>query len=314
MKPAFFSLSRARMLEECPRQFWYTVYGGENGWWFRNRPPASPRAEKLYQVRKTHTTVPVAIGLVAHSVMAWGIRSAAEFPGEMDRGVIRSRLTVRAAREISGFVKTAVFIDQEDDPEELLRDGVRSAIMAATSDDTGWTGDLNGSNLYLRALSRPQKIMLCDEMVSFVVISEVYGPVTVWISPDVVIRGDEPKSAVVIDWKTGSESLRHHDQIAVYMAWCATREWSHVKGFVSYLRGERGAEVQRTTASLQEASRSTADRVDVFMGQLAPRLVGRDLFRNEAVESKFEPTTNPSTCRGCFFASQCQKDGTKPVG
>jgi len=99
--------------------------------------------------------------------------------------------------------------------------------------------------------------------------------------------------------------------VKTYGAWASTVGWQSVKLILVYL-GENGATVKEIDVNVESSLEYVKDRVNMFLDNLRPRLVGGDIQLNEPVESAFEPTDRRSKCQTCPFQGLCERDGTKP--
>lgn len=316
---ASFSSSRARILNECGRAYWYQVYASWKGWWSDGVPPESKEAESAYWA-KHQDTAPALSGRIVHEAAAWGLECMIEgrdWSREELRGALTSRaksrldIALKAAREKTGSnpKKTTRLVEIENGmewSEEELRDRTRDRLIALTSDNDTWTGDLENENLYLRACSRPERIISVDKMLQY-----RHDGVLVFIAADLMMKSAKGRGVVIIDWKTGKPQQKDEDQIIHYAAWAAEREFEFATMLLVYLEDGK-AKTVAIGYPMEEARRLAVQAIDNFTTDLRKRLVDGDLIKNTPIESEFKPTADVSSCRTCSFQKICERDGTKP--
>lgn len=316
-----YSEGRRKMLAECPRQYWYDVYRSWGGWWHRNQPPRERAAEEAYW-GKNATDLHRYAGQLVHELAAWSLKSALEGKAWEREELRRTLMTAAAGRidralsEARGRVgqnpkKSVRFVELENGlpfDEELLREKVRAGLMGLTAMDDSWMGErVRGSNLLLRAMSKPTSIVSIDEKVQY----QVLG-VPVYMAADLLLRGKDAKSIVIIDWKTGRPREDDRSQVIQYGAWAVSRSWEGVALLLVYLSDRDSVTVDAVEATPSECLERVEAMVQAFLDDLRPRLFARDLARNQPVESKFEPTSDVSACAACRFSAMCKRDGTRP--
>jgi CRISPR/Cas system-associated exonuclease Cas4 (RecB family) len=314
-----YSDSRARTLKECPRKFWYECYVYFGGWWYNGQPPVSTQAEEAYWCRNT-MDVHRLVGRLVHDRAAHGLRTALE-GRTWTREDLRIELMSTAASKLDKMLKQAVERTGADPKrstrlmevetgqgfdEELLRDKVRTRLMGLTSDDSSWSGDLEGTNLYFRAVGKPTKIVSVDEMMKH----HVDG-VPVNFACDLVMRGTEQSHVVIVDWKTGVSKEDDDLQVQGYAAWAASKGWTTATVLLVYL-GQSDVNVVKVDCDLMAAKFNMVERVRSFVNNVKSRLVDQDAEANRPIEDAFEPTADPRPCERCPYQRMCERAGKRP--
>lgn len=324
-----FSASRESLLEECPRQFYYGVYLMWNGWWMRDRKP-EPRRAAAYEAKHATTEVFLA-GNIVHAMAEWAINQAKRdqdffhrFGGRegirdhmhsmgckrIDEALAQARSPVRGSPK--KWIQLVSVNNGEQPREEWLRERVRTKVDSLCAEDEAWdNGERPRANLLMRAIGAVDRVVHCEELIEWRV-GTAFGDIKTYLAHDLVVRSPrDPSACTIIDWKTGKERDENGEQLDFYAAWASSNGWQHVDTAIAYL-GDGSTVVRWTEPDLADSTSRTSARVFKFVDSLRERLVGKDLAANEAIESKFEPTTDARLCADCRFAKLCERDGTKP--
>lgn len=317
-----YSASKHKMLDACPRRLFYYAYASWGGWWRGKSPPKDRKSGDVYAAKHYETRFSWA-GKVVHRQAEWALKTAME-GRKWTRETLRNRMLERASSEITNGLKQAreqratnpkytlrlLEIETgEGVDEEFIRDRVRGRILALTSVDDAWTGLSRNVNLFMRAMNARHKIVSVEDLMSH----KVHG-VTTWLACDLIMRSsrDPMRRCVIVDWKTGIPRDRDSDQIGQYGLWATSRGWSDAEMILVYLGdGTTKCVHKKIDSSTMDAARS---RVKEYANQMRTMLADGDLDRNDPIESKFKPTTDPSRCQSCSFQIVCERDGTKPEG
>lgn len=321
---ASYSSSKKKMLvgeDSCRRQYFYYCYGYWKGWWNKSRPPeGGPRAEQVYNAKHVENRFSWA-GKVVHTQAAWGLKTAME-GRQWSREELRNTLLERARNMIDKGLDQArnqhagnpkyrlqlvEILKNEEFDEDWLREYVRDRIIALTSVDDAWSGLPQNVNLYMRAMNNRQGIVVVEDLVSFEI-----EDMPVWLSIDLMMRHKRNPltHGVILDWKTGRFREANEDQLHTYKAWAKSLNWQDVNMFLVHL-GEGKTEVIEVSSN-EDSVEITRKNVIEYKNILREMLVDGDIERNEPIEEKFTPTTNPQKCRDCAFQFICERDGTKP--
>ena len=307
------------MLGNCPREYWYTRYRSWNGWWYKSESPP-PRSEAAY-VAKFAENVPSWIGSLIHQQAAWALKNAS-WTSKLDVSALRRKLVDGAVTKIdnglrqartqrSGNPKRRIQLVEVENDIEFNEQELRAQVVRLLESLTRSSWD-DGPNLFLRALSVPDRIVSVEEMESF----EVDGT-SVHLAIDLLMRAkvDGDKNVVIVDWKTGRRRTgTAGHQATTYAAWAQHVGWQSVSPIFVYLdKNGGGASVEiGQDVTPKFALEQIRENVSMFLEDLSPRLIDGDLNRNEAIEEMFEPTTNTRLCDFCRFQKLCSRDGTKP--
>lgn len=320
-----FSFSKAKLLEECERAFWYTVYRSWGGWYSNNRPPESAQAEAAYKA-KHFTNVPELAGSVVHEVAAWGLQRALESPEIWSDGSLRLTLLKRAAAKIDDCIESAMkrlgtnpkritrLVELENGlafHEDELRDLVRHKLTVLTAGNDSWDGDLKAVNPYLHAISIIDRVMLIEEFTThhLAIGSDV---VKVFFTIDLALKSVTGKGVVIVDWKTGRPRQKDAGQITSYAALMGARNFDSVTPILAYVSGDIGRTV-KVPWHREDSMASLMADVSLFVEKMRPKLVGGDLHLNKAIESEFHPTADYSKCERCRFMKVCRASGAMPT-
>jgi hypothetical protein len=315
-----FSSSKLKLKENCERAYYYYCYASWRGWWNGSSPPKDQRAEEAYKAKYTDN-VHTWTGRIVHGQAEWGLRSAMEgrrFSREnlrntlmeqarllIDRGLIQARARVGGSPKH----RTILFETEMEQAldEAWLRSRVSSRIMALTSEDSAWHGMKIPVNLYMRAMTNREHVVLVEELVQMTVMG-----IKVYLATDLVMRSQQSPTShvVIVDWKTGKTRPEDTRQMHYYRAWAQSRGWTDAEPILVYL-GDGKTTVDRL--KFDEDSRAVLTKdVHDFLNWLKPKLVGGDVNANDPIPNEFKATTNLKTCETCVFQRMCERDGTKP--
>lgn len=317
-----YSEHRFRVLTECARRYWYEAYASWGGWWSNNKPPPE-RAEKAYWA-KNATTAAMYSGDVVHRQAAYGLQLALE-GRTPSREELRVQLLTRAATKIDRDLdearnqlgqnpkRSVRFVELQTGKqldEEYIRRKVTGALMALTGDGDGWFGAYAGTNLYMRAMSAPTRLSTIDEMAQFR--HPNFPDIPVFLAADLTVKGKEPGSITVLDWKVGKQTDDYHRQMVTYGAWMASKGFTDITLLLVFLGFDR-TDVVQVPVHADAAINQLGITIEDFLNELRDRLVDGDLVKNQPIEARFESTTDVHQCRSCPFAQICERDGTRPT-
>jgi hypothetical protein len=324
-----FSASKFKVLfgkDACHRRAWYAWYRMWNGWWWRQRAP-HPAAESAYKAKFFQSEASFA-GTMVHEQASWSLNRAADTVGFYDRiggeSGIRANLLRRGDTAVDRAVKQATrkgeyqpktttrFLSIEEGGtinEDWMRERVRSRLVALTAphDECVDTPFSRPINLFTRALENPKAIISIEKLLKF-----QYSGIDVFMQLDLQTRtARSSDECLIIDWKSGKPSAADRDQLVGYSVWARSKGWKNARMILVYLEDgvQRSVEVDMPP---HKAEQQFATDVSRFIEDVKSRIVDGDLERNEAIEAKWEPTSNPAVCRFCQFKLICESDGTKP--
>lgn len=327
-----FSNSRERLFDTCQRRYWYTVYLSWDGWWRKDRKPERRRAE-AYGAKHVVTEAMLA-GTIVHEMGQWALTEARD-PGFLrafgGRDGIREQMHSMANEKIGIALAQARAVGVRGSPkswtrllsvesggqadEEFLRHRVASRIEAFCADDLSWDNGLKpdgtprlSANLLMRAVTNPQSIVHCEELIEWNVPTK-YGSIKTYLMHDLMLRSNRnPTECVLIDWKTGLPQEENIEQLEFYAAWASSTGWTGADLACVYL----GDGITRVEWFRIDMKASVTGRIESFVEKIKERVVDGDLNKNVSIEEAFRPTMDLKNCKACQFAQMCERDGTKP--
>ena len=309
-----WSHSRALLLEECPRKYYwryYAPYGGNAPWETENR-------EGLYLLGRL-TNVPMLVGSIVHALARDALRSArngrhwaegtysASAQALLKKALNASRKA--AGRPPRGEGRDTAILEAHHYGQTFGAQELEAAMERAA---------FYGRKLYehpsfQRALENPTGLLAIDQFGRFSLLD-----VPVLAVPDLV-QQEQDGLLRVIDWKTGGSVAGRLDTYSKQLG-----------GYALYARHQWGAESQQITCEIavlqdgstvrvpvtEETLQQTEGRIAASILEMQSRL--RDLERNQAHRQDFpmEPGLGssrkgmPASCQWCAYRSVCySQDG-----
>jgi len=290
-----WSVSRDRVFEECPRQYYYQYYGSWGGW----ESHAQERVRELYILKQLKHR-PMWIGEVVHDCIRHTLRNLSRgipvIPLAEIRALTRDRMRTdfrnsrdrryRRNPKLCGLFEHEYDVAVTDAEWRAAADQVDRCLVTFYESD-----------VYAQLSSlRPEDFLEVEELRRFEL--DGFG---INIKLDCLVR--ETDRIVVWDWKTGRrESPGSQLQMACY---------------AYYASGRYGIPVHRVTPR----------RFELFTGQVHPDTLGEraleellgyirgsikdmralldDPERNEASEERFAQVARREICSRCSFLRVC---------
>ena len=294
-----WSVSRARLFQDCRRKYWLNYYGSWNGW---ERDEAHEIRE-AYQQKKL-TTRPMWIGTVVHEAAERALQGLEWRVPEVEES---ARWAVQKAKR---------------DIEVSLAEGYRrrpARIVAFSEHYYGLTGPegdwqeeleeierqvrgLFSNPVFLRMLAVPERILQVEQMLRV----DLEG-CPVWIVMDVMMD-DGQGGVVIVDWKTGQsqDEERISQQLGVYGLY-ARDHLGLPSERIKALHVDLRARSHKSLPITEEQLASAAAWVGTSSAEMRACLV--DEVGNVAREEDFPPLPEGSeACSRCRFRRSCQRE------
>ncbi len=293
-----WSVTRDRVFETCPRQYWFQYYGAWGAW----DDAADARTREIDMLKRLATRH-TWIGQVVHDCIRQSLvnvsRGIAVLPLERILEITRKRMRLdfrqsrerryRVDRTAFGLFEHEYAVAVTDEQWREAAEHVDRCLRTFYASET-WA--------HLRALP-PDRFLEIEQFSELPVDDE-----TVTIRLDLATREDE--GIVVWDWKTGRrEGEGARFQMACYAAY-ASRAWGVPPRDVLTRRYELAVdEVVETRIGEAE--------IDEVMSYIRGRI--RDMKallddpeRNVAREERFVKVERPDVCLRCNFLRVCAPD------
>lgn len=296
-----WSLSRERMLNECPRKFHYHYVASRGG----HRPGGPPGSREAW-LAKQLTTVPIEIGSLVHKAISniWWKRL-----GDADVDIEEE-----TARAQCAFL-TSVLDSEDPDPsggcvKRFLNDVFGppldlKSVQAADRSIEIMMSKFSKVALVRSLLSDPNPIMTRYLDSDQPQISHCLG-LPAWLKTDLVFR--QPNGVDIVEWKTGLPSPAHATQGQVYDLFVRKSELlgdaALVRIHLVYLKSGEVDTRQFTSAERALALRRTREgyeRIAALFAAQTAACLSPDRF----------PPHPGRHCFGCNFQGLCAQSATK---
>lgn len=297
-----WSRSRAGILSDCPRRYWFSYYGSWGGW----SADAPERTREIYMLKQLSTRW-MWVGSIVHEAIE-RVLGELRAGRPVDPAVLAEQLVdgmraeFRASRagayrsspkKVRGLFEHEYGVAVSPDQWREIADLARRCL--ATFFQLPYPAEF---------AALPESDWLpVEELASF----ELDG-VRVIVKPDAALR--RPDGIVeILDWKTGRATSRGPDpiQLACYALFAIERGWADSP------EGVATAEVGLATGQVHRRE-VTAAMLDEVRGKIRAsiaemRALLDDPERNLATEERF-PTRPSRGCGQCNFRRLCPDGGT----
>lgn len=292
-----FSASRLSTLEECPKRYWFNYYGHWGGWDY----DATPLNTRIYRLKNLDNIYSWS-GCIVHDVIkrtlvefkAYGEKFSLTRMKALAKDLLRQDYRKQLNFDITACKKSFGLIEAYGNGGKLTPEQVDEVKQRVyTSLELFYTG----KTIRKIAKSNPENWKSIEDMAHF----ELHG-VKCWVSMDFAYI-DSDGDLHIVDWKTGSPSPAHSNQLALYARyamekWCIPMENIVVEDV--YIKDEEVIESNRVDLNMME---SFEQYVDSSVHKLRSGLV--DVENNVAREEDFQATPGRNTCRLCNFKKVC---------
>ena len=291
-----WSVSRAKMLRECPRRYYYHYYQSWEGW----KPDAPPDRKKAYQL-KLMVNLDMLAGQVVHEVIRDMFMRDREtltpVTSEQARKLAltrmrdawresRDRMWTRSPKRFTNLFEH--YYDEEipESRTDEIRDRVERCLANFFASDTLRSIRAAGAKCWLRV----------DELDFF-----EFAGVKVYAVPDFALR-DGPVIHIY-DWKTGKSDENVEDQLACYTLFAVER-WkvqpNRVIPSAVYLRDNYAEQIDVKEERLSR----TKDHIRASLSEMIRLL--RSVEHNIPRDMEaFSQTQRVAHCSRCFFKEFC---------
>lgn len=293
-----WSLSRARMFEECPRRFYYHYYFSKAGY-----APDAPEEAKLALEMKTMKSLDMWVGEVVHQTIQWVLEQAHD-------GTIASEQEARSdvRRRLSdgwrGSKQQLWRMNPDDVCPNLFEHYYSLEVGSAVTDRLKTKALVSAANFMASEIlewithTPTDRWLPIDKFASF----RLDG-VLMYVKFDFALRGDD--QLTVYDWKTGAPTPDEDRQLTLYAMYTSDR-WhipiQNVKVCAAHLQ---------PTLELNErfADEIDLDKTRSYLKQSFQTMVKhlRNPARNIAAMDDFPMTGNLLRCVRCNFKGICEQ-------
>jgi len=292
-----WSISRANLLRDCARRYYYHYYLSWEGW----KPEASPARRKAYTL-KLMLNLDMLAGQIVHEVIREIFDRQREGLSSVTCEQARKRAHTRLRdawrqskeqlwrRNPKRFANLFEHYYEHEVPRARL-DGIREKV------DTCIT-NLFGSEIFKSIQRAGVKHWLAIDQLDFF----EFAGVKIYAVPDFALR--DGQKVRIYDWKTGKPDENVERQLTCY-ALFANKRW-HVPldctvPLAVYLRADQAEQVDVTeerAARLKDYIRTT-----LFEMMRLLRSVEHNLPRGI---DAFSPSDDATQCARCFFQELCR--------
>ena len=298
VKELSWSLSRARMFEECPRRFYYHYYFAPVGY-----ATDAPDEAKLALEMKQIKGLDMWVGEVVHETIQWALEQvkAGGTPSEQD---LRADARRRLSDGWQGSVKQLWRIHQDEAYPNLFEHYYKIPVGQAVTDrlkDKALTSVMNfaGSDVFRQISASPGDQWLPIEKYS----SFRLDGLLMYVKFDFALR--DGKGLALYDWKTGNPTQDELRQLACYAMYASGRyemPLENIKACAVHLQPELDA--HEHAVGLEEVEEL---REYVRQGFNAMVKSLRNPARNIAAMEDFPMTGNLPRCVRCNFRGICEQ-------
>ena len=206
--PLSWSVSRMRMLQECPRKYFYNYYAYHNGW-LRD---ADRESKLIYRLKKLQS-IDSLFGQFFHENVKDTVRC----------GKTEIFVPDRFRRKLNRTIKTA-YLESKNSMDDWVThpgwycmisevyyegdipQGKKNSIIDRVNVTSG---NVSNCKSFRELTEEEVEIFELDELKSF----EING-LTAYVKIDALYR--LANKVIIVDWKTGRESLKDVDQLILY--------------------------------------------------------------------------------------------------
>jgi len=297
-----WSISRANLLRDCPRRYYYHYYLSWGGW----KPEAPPERRKAYTL-KSMVNLDMLAGQIVHDVIREIFNREREgfsrTSCEQARKLALTRLRDAWRQSKEGLWQRSPkryanlfehYYDQDIPPSRL--DDTKEKVDACIT-------NLFGSETFKFIQEAGVKHWLAIDQLDFF----DFAGVKIYAVPDFAVR--DGQSVRIYDWKTGKPNADVEQQLACYVLF-ANKRWQVPPNltlpFAVYLRE---GQIQKVDVT-EERSAQLKDyiRTSLFEMMRLLRSVEHNLPRRV---DAFSRTENTARCARCFFRELCESDDGK---
>lgn len=298
MRELSWSLSRARMFEECPRRYYYNYYFCHAGY-----SPDAPEEARLALEMKRIQHLDMWVGEAVHSTIQWALeesRSGRVPSAEEARINLRQRLSSGWAGSVKQLWRSARNGEYPCLFEHYYKVPVGDAAIARVK-QKAYTSILNfmDSEIFRRIAEAPADRWLpIDRYASF----RMDG-ILMYVKFDFALR--DGAQLTVYDWKTGKPTDEELRQLTCYAMYACDR-WGvpieNTKVCAAHLQPEIDCREYLIGVPEMDALRGYVKQS--FKGMLGHL---RNASRNIAAMDDFPMTGNLVRCPRCNFKGICSQ-------
>ena len=294
-----WSVSRSRLLAECPRAYYYRYYLAPAG----HLPDASPEAREAELLKRCKNRWAWA-GIAVHEVVA-EILDAIQEGGWISSEEAERRLTERMRADWRASRRGLYREDRK--AAALVEHEYRERVP-----DKSWQSLYQSSlrclrNFYGMEVLGELRSIAPDDWLSVECLESFdFEGVRVWLALDLAYRRPSEHISIV-DWKTGkTKSSDYRTQLVCYGIYAGDR-WARagepIRLDLAYLYRSKIDSVELEDGDVDEGLAYMRGSIAEMRDRLA------DPDRNVAREADFEPAPEPRKCNRCSFRRLCERRG-----
>ncbi len=294
-----WSVSRARLFEECQRAYYYQYYGSWGGW----EADAAPEIRQLY-ILKNIASMPMWAGSIVHETIADALKRFARDGHHIAAGELQARARQKLrAGWIEAVNRRWLQAPKRTNLHELYYGNGKTLPAEQTERIKARVYNalehFATSEILQQILAAPYVDWKpVDQLDSF----SLQG-LKVWCAVDFAYI-DPARQLRIIDWKTGAdtgETIR--TQLACYALYAAEKWFTPIEDVRLYAVFLGDNDHVREYACSAEDLVEAQDRVLTSAAEMRSKL--SDVARNAAEEQNFPCCENERTCRRCNYREVC---------
>jgi len=292
-----WSRSRAGMVDDCARRYWFNYYGSWGGW----EATSPPRVREAYILKQLASRW-MWVGGIVHDATARALQFARAGQPLAEREVIdwglqKMRADFRASRageyrkrpkKACGLFEHEYRIEVSDEEWGEAAEHMKHCLA-----------EFHKSPYPKRLPTLPRGAWLPIEDLSHF----IFDGVKIFVKPDFAFRTGE-RTAEIIDWKTGRRDEEADPiQLACYALYALEQRWAADPGDVVTTEYNLALGKARESRMSNERLREVKAAIRESIAKMKALL--DDAETNTATESKFPVATDARACRNCNFRKIC---------
>lgn len=298
-----WSLSRHNTLMECSRKYAYHYYFSHNGWFY----DAPDLAKTAYRLKKI-TNLPILFGEIVHTIIESVIKNyqatgyipneatlVEHLRNELNRAFIDSTRNKEAWYERPKHYKMLHEIYYNGKLEEEDIQKIKDRISVCIHNF------LNSKSFKDLTAKKEMQVLQSEEFRTM----ELLG-VKVYVVIDFLYKDVKEDKWIIVDWKTGKETLEDRYQLALYALYLKNQfqvplEKIEIRN--EYLLTGNCQEYRLTETDLKHV----VERMKLSLLEMGKYVVDEEI--NEPVDlAYFAKTEHTNRCNRCNYKELCERN------